>query len=81
MKLPLDQNTSKTISGLHGSLNHFQIQDGIVKMTDANCNDHTCINTKGIYKPGQTIVCLPHRLVLAIVDTDSENVPLDAIVQ
>ena len=81
MRLSLEQNTDKTIYGTHDTINHFQIQDGIVKMIDANCNDHTCINTQGIHRPGQTIVCLPHRLVLAIVDDDNEGVQPDAIVQ
>ena len=81
MCLPLDENTEQKISGDGGVTNRFQIQDGSVKMTWANCPDHTCINTKSIHNAGETIVCLPHRLVLAIVTSDNEQHQPDAVIQ
>ena len=47
-------------------------------MTDADCGDHTCIETGDINDVGESIVCLPHRLVLKIT-AEEENGP-DAIV-
>lgn len=79
--LPLDKNIKKTISDSNGNTNHFQIQDGIVTMTDANCTDHTCMKTKGISEISQSIICLPHRLSLTIVTKKEEKNNLDAIVQ
>lgn len=79
MRLPLNKNTEKSISTSHGNTNRFQIQDGTVKMTEADCNDHICTSTSGINKPGQSIVCLPHRLVLAIVEEENEKLQPDAV--
>lgn len=64
--LPLNQNTRETISG-EGGTNTFIIQDGSVSMIEADCGDHTCIQTGSIQKNGESIVCLPHRLVLQII--------------
>lgn len=81
MTLPLSQNTEQTITDENGHKNHFIIKDGTVTMTDANCHDQTCVKTRAIQIPGQTIVCLPHRLVLAIVTNDSSDPSLDAVVE
>lgn len=81
MRLPLGQDTDQVISSPNVITNRFRIQDGIVRMTESNCHDHTCINTRGISKPGESIVCLPHRLVLAIVEADRTSSQPDAIVR
>ncbi len=81
MSLPLDQDTKQTITDDDGHTNTFTITDGVVTMTEADCNDQTCVCTQGIRSPGRTIVCLPHRLVLAIVSGDDASDTLDAIVQ
>ena len=33
---------------------------------EANCGDHTCVRTGEIFRDGETIVCLPHKLVIAV---------------
>ena len=81
MRLPLDENTEQEISGADDITNRFRIQDGSVKMTEASCHDHTCINTGSIHSAGETIVCLPHRLVLAIVTSDGSEHQPDAVVK
>lgn len=62
---------SETITFPDGGENTFTIDNGTVWMRDANCNDHTCTNTGIIRRAGESIVCLPHRLVLQIVTEDS----------
>ena len=71
--LPLNRDARETISGKGGGLNTFIIQDGSVSMIEADCGDHTCIQTGSIQKNGESIVCLPHRLVLQIVASDKGN--------
>lgn len=46
--------------------NHIVIKDGQVYMESANCRDHICVKQGKIDKAGQTIVCLPHKLVVEI---------------
>lgn len=58
--------------------NVFLIQDGKVKMTEADCPDKICVKHKAISKNKETIVCLPNKVVLEIVGED-ETV-LDAVV-
>lgn len=76
---PLSSNRTQTISGADGSSNTFEIRDGIVFMREADCHDKVCVGMRGISKTGETIVCLPHKLVLAIVATDEEPSGPDAV--
>lgn len=81
MTLPLSENTTKTIENGSNKENTFTVQDGTVTMTEADCGDHTCIQTGSISNTGESIVCLPHRLVLQIVsNTDSGETEPDAVV-
>ena len=45
-----------------------------VTMTDASCPDQLCVRQGVITQVGETIVCLPHRLV---VEVTSDNPDLD----
>lgn len=49
-----------------GRENIVEIHDGIVDVTDASCPDKLCVNQKPIQLAGETIVCLPNRLVVEI---------------
>lgn len=75
----LSENRTERIPCPNGGSNQFKIQDGVVYMTEADCPDKVCIDMHGISKSGETIVCLPHKLVLAIVRTDDESPELDAV--
>ena len=48
--------------------NVCRIQDGKVKMVSADCPDQICIQESAIDENGGTIVCLPNKIVLSIVD-------------
>lgn len=52
-------------------LNILVIKDGKAYVSGANCPDKVCANHKAISKTGETIVCLPHKVVISIV---AENV-------
>lgn len=76
---PLSSNRTQTISGADGGSNTFEIQNGIVYMREADCHDKVCVGMKGISNTGETIVCLPHKLVLAIVTAAEEPSGPDAV--
>ncbi|WP_407891828.1 NusG domain II-containing protein [Lacticaseibacillus sp. N501-2] len=40
-----------------------------IQIKDANCQDQVCVRKGKISKPGQTIVCLPHKLLVEIKST------------
>ncbi len=59
--------------------NTIIIRDGAVSMSDADCPDKVCVSMRRISRSGETIVCLPHKLVLEIRSSGSETSPLDAV--
>lgn len=75
--LPLDQDTELTLSPEVFSFadedsafaNTIVIRDGRVCVTKANCPDKICVNQGWIEYGGESIVCLPHRLVVTVRGT------------
>lgn len=55
-----------------GDTNVCEIQEGKVKMIKADCPDKICLHQNAIDEDGGTIVCLPNKIVLSIVNA---NVP------
>ena len=51
--------------------NLLVIRDGAAAVTEADCGDHTCVRRGTVSRRGETIVCLPHRLVVETTGTDS----------
>ena len=53
--------------------NVLEIKNGVVRMSEATCPDHLCIKQGQISARGETIVCLPHRVIVTVVDgSDAE---------
>lgn len=50
--------------------NCIRIQDGKAYMEEANCPDGYCEEQGKISGRSQTIVCLPHKLVVEVLDAD-----------
>ncbi len=46
--------------------NHLVISEGAAEVTEADCPDKVCMREGRIRWSGQTIVCLPHRLVISV---------------
>jgi hypothetical protein len=69
---PLDEDGSFTFTDADGGTNLLVIADGKASVTDANCPDQLCVNQHEISANGQTIVCLPHKLVFQV---ESETEP------
>ena len=54
-------------------VNKIIIKDGYCYMEEAECPDHLCIKQGKVNKSGQTIVCLPNRVVVTVVFSDSSD--------
>lgn len=67
-KIPLDtisngeEFTVKTKLGV----NIIKIENGMVGIIDADCPDKICVKDGPISKPGEMLVCLPHKVVVEI---------------
>lgn len=53
--------------------NILRIKDGAAAVIEANCGDHTCVRTGAVSREGETIICLPHELVVEIVGGGSSG--------
>ena len=76
--LPLDEDTEKEIATENGGTNTLVIKDGRAKMVEANCPDGICKNHKAISRNGESIICLPHKVVVSVVDNNSDD-EIDAV--
>ncbi len=52
--------------------NVLVIKDGKAFVKSASCPDKICVGHRAISKDGETIVCLPHKVVISIESTDSK---------
>ena len=50
-----------------GGRNLLVIREGAAAITEADCPDKICVHTGEIQYTGETIVCLPHQVVVEIV--------------
>lgn len=46
--------------------NSIELQDGYIRIKSSDCPQQICVLTGSISKPGQTVVCLHHRVVIEI---------------
>lgn len=47
--------------------NLFSVSDGIVRMEAADCRDQICVRHRAVSAAGESIICLPHKLVIEIM--------------
>ncbi len=52
--------------------NVLVIKDGVADMISANCPDQICVDTAAISARGETIVCLPHKVVVEVLTSEVE---------
>lgn len=64
------------ITGKDGSnLNRFVICDGKVYMEDASCPDGICVAHRPISREGESIVCLPNKVVITVFTEKETEAP------
>ena len=56
-------------------LNRLVIKDGKAYMETATCPDGICVDHAPIFRDGESIVCLPQRVVVTVV-TNQDNVDI-----
>lgn len=53
--------------------NKIRVEDGKAYMEEANCPDSYCEEQGKISRHTQTIVCLPHKLVVEVLEADNDT--------
>ena len=60
------KKSEKVNLNLPNGKNTLLIKNNSIQMKSANCNDALCVKQGNISKVGQTIICLPHKLIIEI---------------
>lgn len=72
----LFEEQTVTVSSPEG-YNLLLIDGSEARVTDADCPDKLCVRQRAISRSGESIICLPHKLVIQI-DSGKES-ELDAV--
>ena len=62
---PLDAPGLFEVAGSEGAL-ALQVQDGAIRVVSSGCPDQTCVHTAAASRAGQSIVCLPNRVLIKV---------------
>ncbi|MEG0072243.1 MAG: NusG domain II-containing protein [Raoultibacter sp.] len=75
---PLSQDAEFSLTSATG-INHVVIVNGAVSIDKADCKNQICVETGAINRVGDTIVCLPHQVVVQVVNAPEEASPLQGL--
>ncbi|MCD8047047.1 MAG: NusG domain II-containing protein [Clostridiales bacterium] len=75
--LPLEEDAAYTVQREDGAVNRVVIEDGAVYMEEASCPDRLCVKQGKIRYAGDSLICLPNRVVVEI--TGQDDLGLDAV--
>lgn len=66
------------INSDNGHFNKVVIQKNKISISEADCPDKVCMKTGPISNPGDTLVCLPHKLIIIIEGKSPSKNKIDA---
>lgn len=66
----LDKDGLFSIDGINAL---FEVQDGKIRIKEAECPDKICERTGYIGSPGQSIICVPERITVTVRNSSDEN--------
>lgn len=69
VRFSLKENTEYLICSSGGGTNRLLIQNGQADITEASCPDKICVHQKAITETGETIVCMPNKVIITIETT------------
>ncbi len=65
--LDLDEDTELTVTGKNGCYNKLIVRNGEVWCDSASCPDKVCVKQGKKSHNGDTIACLPNKMIVTIV--------------
>lgn len=63
-----------------GGFNTIEVERGRIRVVEANCPEQVDVRQGWISAPHESLVCLPHRLVVSI-RSNGEKSPVDGVVR
>ena len=73
-RYPLNQDTSVRVSLEDGNYNLLEIKDGQADITEASCPDKVCVDHRPVKNQGESLVCLPHKVVVEIENGEEAKI-------
>lgn len=67
----LDKENVTYVVETNRGKNVLAFSEGMVRVVEADCPDQICVHFGWAKRAGQTIVCLPHKVVIKIVSEQS----------
>lgn len=77
-RLPLNKD-DKLVINTDGGVNFLVVENGKAYVSEADCPDKICVDHAPISKVGETIVCLPHSVVIVIESDKKSDTELDMV--
>lgn len=74
----LSEDRTVEIKG-EGGNNLLVIKNGKASMSEADCPDKLCVRQGEISLKGQSIICLPHKVVVEIKDNDAGGIHQNSV--
>ena len=79
-RIPLtEERWESTVETTYGT-NVFLIENGSIRMEEADCPGGDCMRFAPISRSGQVIICLPHHMTVTVEGASDEDVP-DAVIR
>lgn len=72
-------NADDPASSQYDYYNVVEISGGTVSVTEASCKNQVCVKHGEISRSGESIVCLPNRLVVRIENSSEEGGGYDSV--
>lgn len=66
----LTETVDCVIDNGQGGTNHLHVEGGMVWLEEASCPDKICVQQGKIRYAGESIICLPNKLVVEVVGED-----------
>ena len=67
---PTTETRTFRIESPGGGWNEITIRDGSICISDADCPDQTCVKMGLLKSESLPIVCLPHKLVIRLEESE-----------
>jgi hypothetical protein len=71
---PLSEDASERIELADGSYNILTISEGYADVVEASCPDQICVHHNRIKYSGESIVCLPNKLIVQIKGGEDNDI-------
>lgn len=78
-RVPLGPDAQERTYTHNGYTLHVDFSASSVQVSEADCPTQDCVHTGAIRRPGQSIICLPARVVIQLVGRSADG-GVDAVI-